>query len=150
MEETLPQVIERVEDLPTTTRDKIILMLLSGEFPSDADIARATGVRPFIITKLLASDPELVVRRKEAEREMAQAIEKSAFTLATQGRNEMAKQKSQEFLLRKLMPEKYGDNSEMTNGTATSKRVVINFNMPEVKTDQDGIPVIESKSPLEE
>ncbi len=150
MGETLPTVIERVEDLPETTRDKIVLMLLSGEFPSDADIARATHVRPFVITKLLASDPELVVRRKEAEREMAQAVEKSAFTLATQGRNEIAKQKSQEFLLRKLMPEKYGDESSVSNGVNTSKRVIINFNMPEVKTDQDGIPIIESKSPLEE
>lgn len=150
MGEILPTVIERVEDLPETTRDKIVLMLLSGEFPSDADIARATHVRPFVITKLLASDPELVVRRKEAEREMAQAVEKSAFTLATQGRNEIAKQKSQEFLLRKLMPEKYGDESSVSNGVNTSKRVIINFNMPEVKTDQDGIPIIESKSPLEE
>ena len=136
--------------IPRAKRDRIICLLLSGEFPTDADIARDVGVSPSVITKMLKDDPELAQKRIEAEREIAQHIEKSAIELATTGRNEVAKQKQQEFLLRKLMPEKYGDNVEQTKGGLGPKRVVINLKLPECKTDANGIPILQSANPLQE
>lgn len=136
--------------VPQGVRDKIICMLISGEYPTDADIARATGVSATYITKLLQSDPELAEKRREAEREVAQLIEKSAIELAQRGRNEMAKQRSQEFLLKKMYADKYGDNAEKVNSEKGSRKVVIQLKLPEVKIDSDGIPIAQSANPLQE
>lgn len=127
----------------------VVEMVASGEYPIDAMIARRVGCRTQIITDLLAKDKELSDLRKSAEREIAQKVEQSAVALATGGKNEIARQKAQEFLLKKLMPEKYGDNAEQSNSTHSSKKIIINMTLPEVKVDDDGIP-IESKSPLEQ
>lgn len=135
-------------DLPDGVRDKIVFMLLSGEFPTDAQIAKTVGVSPTVITRMLKNDPELVEKRKEAEREMAQLIEKSAVELAMTGRNEIAKQKAQEFLLKKVYADKYGDDAENTGSEKGSRKVVINLNLPVTKTDENGIPICQSPDPL--
>lgn len=125
-------------------RDKIIKLVLSGEHPSDADIARTVGgLYPSEVTALINSDPELALRRSESEREVAQSIENAAITLAVGGRNEIAKQKAQEFLLKKMLPDKYGDDANKSGGMAP-KRVVINLKLPEVKMNNDGIPIGET------
>lgn len=142
--------IKAGEPIPEGVRDKIIYMLLSGEFPTDAQIARSVGVQPSVITRMLKNDPELVERRREAEREMAQQIEKSAVELAMTGRNELARQKAQEMLLKKVYAEKYGDNAENTTSEKGSRKVVINLNLPTIKTDENGIPICNSASPLME
>ena len=142
------QRLKKNDVIPTGVRDKIVFMLLSGEFPTDAEIARATGVAPAVVTKMLKDDPELVEKRKEAEREMAQQIERSAIQLATSGRNEIAKQKAQEFLLKKVYADKYGDDAENTGSEKGSRKVVINLNLPVTKTDENGIPICQSPNPL--
>jgi len=148
----MTEVVKRKkgEAVPQGIREKIIFMLLSGEFPTDAEIARVCDVSPGYVTKMLKSDPELAEKRKEAEREMAQQIEKSAVQLALTGRNEIAKQKSQEMLLKKLYPEKYGDDAENTSAEKGSRKVNIYLKLQEVKTDADGIPIAQSASPLVE
>ena len=144
------QRLKKNDVIPTGVRDKIVFMLLSGEFPTDAEIARAAGVTPAVVTKMLKNDPELVEKRKEAEREMAQQIERSAIQLATSGRNEIAKQKAQEFLLKKVYADKYGDDAESGNPEKGSRKVIINLNLPVTKTDENGIPLCQSTNPLEE
>lgn len=125
-------------------KDEIIRLVISGEHPSDAEIARRVGgLYPSEVTAIINADPELVLRRSESEREVAQNIENAAITLAVGGRNEIARQKAQEFLLKKMMPDKYGDDAR-TSGQGGQKRVVINFNLPEVKVNQDGIPIGET------
>ena len=129
-------------------RERIIVMLLSGEFPTDAEIAKAVNVRPSYITTILKCDPELAERRKEANLLMAQMIEKSAVELAISGRNEMAKERAHEFLLKKLYPDKYGDAAEAGNTEKGSRKVIINLKMPVMKTDKNGFPVAQSANPL--
>lgn len=136
--------------VPKGVRDKVVCMLLSGEFPTDAEIARVAGVRPGYITHILKADPELAKLRQEAEREMAQRIEKSAVELALTGRNEIARQKQHEFLLKKLYPDKYGDDSALSNSAKGIRRVTIDLKLPEVPVDENGIPVAQSKNPLQE
>ena len=136
--------------IPKGVRDKVVCMLLSGEFPTDAEIARVAGVRPGYITHILKADPELAKLRQEAEREMAQRIEKSAVELALTGRNEIARQKQHEFLLKKLYPDKYGDDSALSNSAKGIRRVTIDLKLPEVPVDENGIPVAQSKNPLQE
>lgn len=136
--------------VPKGVRDKVVCMLLSGEFPTDAEIARVAGVRPGYITHILKADPELAKLRQEAELEMAQRIEKSAVELALTGRNEIARQKQHEFLLKKLYPDKYGDDSALSNSAKGIRRVTIDLKLPEVPVDENGIPVAQSKNPLRE
>lgn len=136
--------------VPKGVRDKVVCMLLSGEFPTDAEIARVAGVRPGYITHILKADPELAKLRQEAELEMAQRIEKSAVELALTGRNEIARQKQHEFLLKKLYPDKYGDDSALSNSAKGIRRVTIDLKLPEVPVDENGIPVAQSKNPLQE
>lgn len=136
--------------VPKGVRDKVVCMLLSGEFPTDAEIARVAGVRPGYITHILKADPELAKLRQEAELEMAQRIEKSAVELALTGRNEIARQKQHEFLLKKLYPDKYGDDTMPTKGGKGSRKVVINLKLPEIAVDENGIPIAKSKNPLKE
>ena len=136
--------------VPEGVREKVIFMLLSGEFPTDGDIARRAGVRPAYITHILNSDPELVRLRKEAEREMAQRIEKSAVELAMTGRNEIAREKAHEFLLKKLYADKYSDDITPVGNGKGSRKVIVEFNMKEIPVDENGIPTAKSKSPLED
>lgn len=136
--------------VPKGVRDKVVCMLLSGEFPTDAEIARVAGVRPGYITHILKADPELAKLRREAELEMAQRIEKSAIELALTGRNEIARQKQHEFLLKKLYPDKYGDDAALSNSAKGIRRVTIDLKLPEVPVDENGIPVAQSKNPLQE
>lgn len=136
--------IAKTDDITDEQRVKIVTMLVSGEYPSDAEIAKAADVPTRVVTKMLKSDPELAELRRQGELEMAQLIEKASIDLATNGRNEMARQRAQEFMLRKLMPEKYGDSATGVGGGKQSKMVNIVLNMPEVKVDKDGIPIGET------
>ena len=131
------------------TRNKIVRMLISGEFPVDAQIARECGVSVSVVKGMLDADPELRRLREESQEEMAQMIEQSAVNLAINGRNEIARQKSQEFLLKKLMPDKYGEDADDRRTLKTLKRIMLAKELPVVPVDENGIPVAQSESPLE-
>jgi hypothetical protein len=130
------------------TRARIITMLVSGEYPTDMEIAVACNVTPAFIQRVLAEDQELSEARRQAEIEMAQKIERSAMQMAIDSRNPIAKQKAQEFMLKKLMPDKYGDNASNIS-VGKSKKINISLTMPEVAVDENGIPVAQSVSPLQ-
>lgn len=144
---TLP-VVQDPKDITDAQRRVIVEMLVSGEFPTDSEIARTAKVSPSVITSMLASDPELKKLREEAEYEMAQMIERSAVNLATNGRNEIAKQKSQEFLLKKMMPKKYGDDADKNKDIDLGKRILLVRELPVIQTDVNGIPLAKSTNPL--
>lgn len=135
--------------LPTSKRVRIITMLCSGEYPTDMEIAVACDVEPSFIQKILVEDPELSEARRQAEIEMAQRIERSAMQMAIESRNPIAKQKAQEFMLKKLMPDKYGDNASNVP-VGKSKKINITLTMPEVSVDENGIPIVKSANPLQE
>lgn len=135
--------------VPRDTRDKIVRMLVSGEFPIDSEIAEACNVPVAVVEQLLKSDPELAEVRRQSERQMAQMIERSSAQLAIGGRNEIARQKAQEFMLKKLMPEKYGDDASESKSSRSLKRILLVKELPTVEVDDNGIPVAKSKSPLE-
>lgn len=132
--------IQSVNDITKDQRNEIITLLISGEFPVDSDIAKIVHVPTKVVTELIRNDPELAELRKQGEMEMAQFIEKAAFNLAINGKNEIARQKSQEFMLKKLMPEKYGDDAVKSTGIS-AKRINITLKLPEVKVDANGIPI---------
>lgn len=135
--------------IPHDKRDKIIRMLVSGEFPVDADIAKECDVPVAVIEQLLKSDPELIECRRQSERQMAQLIEQSSARLAINGRNEIARQKAQEFMLKRLMPEKYGDDASVNKSSRSIKRILFVKSLPTVEVDENGIPIAKSRSPLE-
>ena len=135
--------------VPRETRDKIVRMLVSGEFPIDSEIAEACNVPVAVVEQLLKSDPELAEARRQSERQMAQMIERSSVKLAIGGRNEIARQKAQEFMLKKLMPEKYGDDASVNKSSRSIKRILFVKSLPTVEVDENGIPVAHSRSPLE-
>lgn len=135
--------------IPHDKRDKIIRMLVSGEFPVDADIAKECDVSVAVIEQLLKSDPELIECRRQSERQMAQLIEQSSARLAINGRNEIARQKAQEFMLKRLMPEKYGDDASVNKSSRSIKRILFVKSLPTVEVDENGIPIAKSRSPLE-
>lgn len=132
-------------------RRRIYEMLISGEFPIDAAIAREVNVPTHVVTEILEKDPELSAIRKSSQREIAQLIEKSAIDLCTSSRNDMARAKLIPEMLKHLMPERYGDNAEQNNSPKGSKKIVLNLSMKELKVDADGIPipVANSQSPLD-
>lgn len=160
MKEKMTAIIASPKDLTATpedwstvpqgVREKVVFMLLSGEFPTDGEIARKAGVRPAYITHILKNDPELARLRKEAEFEMAQRLEKSAVQLALEGRNEIAREKAHEFLLKKLYADKYSDDVAPVGNGKGSRKVVINLKLPEIAVDENGIPIAKSKNPLQE
>lgn len=131
------------------TRVKIVTMLVSGEYPTDMEIANACDVTPAFIQRILSEDKELAEARKQAEIEMAQKIERSAMQMAIESRNPIAMQKAQEFMLKKLMPDKYGDNASSVPASKL-KKINIQLTMPEIAVDENGIPVAQSASPLQE
>lgn len=135
--------------VPRETRDKMVRMLVSGEFPIDSEIAEACNVPVAVVEQLLKSDPELAEVRRQSERQMAQMIERSSAQLAIGGRNEIARQKAQEFMLKKLMPEKYGDDASENKSNRSLKRILLVKELPTVEVDDNGIPIAKSKSPLE-
>lgn len=145
------QAIQNSAPAPVTrdTRDKMVRMLVSGEFPIDSEIAEACNVPVAVVEQLLKSDPELAEVRRQSERQMAQMIERSSAQLAICGRNEIAMQKAQEFMLKKLMPEKYGDDASENKSSRSLKRILLVKELPTVDVDDNGIPVAKSKSPLE-
>ena len=145
------QVIQNSAPAPVSreTRDKIVRMLVSGEFPIDSEIAEACSVPVAVVEQLLKSDPELAEVRRQSERQMAQMIERSSAQLAIGGRNEIARQKAQEFMLKKLMPEKYGDDASVNKSSRSIKRILFVKSLPTVDVDENGIPVAHSRSPLE-
>lgn len=141
--------IPLLSTITSAQRTKIVTMLTSGEFPVDKDIADACGVTPTFIQKVLAEDKELAECRRQAEIEIAQRIEQSAVQMAISSRNPIAQQKAQEFMLKKLMPDKYGDNAGMRNA-GQSKKINITLKLPETAVDENGIPIAQSPNPLQE
>ena len=81
---------------------------------------------------------------------MAQRLEKSAVQLALEGRNEIAREKAHEFLLKKLYADKYSDDVAPVGNGKGSRKVVINLKLPEIAVDENGIPIAKSKNPLQE
>lgn len=132
--------VQSASEISRDKRNQIITLLISGEFPVDSDIAKIVHVPTKVVTELIRNDPELAELRKQGEMEMAQFIEKAAFNLAINGKNEVARQKSQEFMLKKLMPEKYGDDA-VKSTSISAKRINITLKLPEVKVDANGIPI---------
>ena len=148
MERTKTNAIEQTQP-SDATKKKIVKMLVSGEWPVDAEIARACKVPVCVVKEMLEKDPELRRLRLESQEEMAQMIEKSAVNLAINGRNEIARQKSQEFLLKKLVPNKYGDDADDARMLKSFKRILLAKELPTIPVDENGIPIAQSKSPLE-
>ena len=130
-------------------RKKIATLLISGEYPVDSEIALACDVDVSVVEKLLADDPELRELRRQAERRSAQLIERALIDLAINGKNQMAKQKAQEFALKHIMPDKYGDSVNAGKSAQSMKRIMIVKELPVVDVDENGIPIAKSKSPLE-
>ena len=135
--------------IPPAVRNKIIRALISGEYPVDADIAADCKVPVSVVEKLLSDDPELRELRRQAERRSAQLIERALIDLAINGKNQMAKQKAQEFALKHIMPDKYGDSVNAGKSAQSLKRIMIVKQLPVVDVDENGIPIAKSKSPLE-
>lgn len=130
-------------------RNKIIRALISGEYPVDADIAESCKVPVSVVEKLLSDDPELRELRRQAERRSAQLIERASVDLAIHGKNQMARQKAQEFMLKHMMPDKYGDSVNAGKSAQSVKRIMIVKELPVVDVDENGIPIAKSRSPLE-
>ena len=130
-------------------RNKIIRTLISGEHPVDSEIAAICNVPVSVIEKLLSDDPELRELRRQAERRSAQLIERASADLATHGKNQMARQKAQEFMLKHMMPDKYGDSVNAGKSAQSVKRIMIVKELPVVDVDENGIPIAKSRSPLE-
>ena len=132
-----------------TVRNKIIRALISGEYPVDAEIAAICNVPVSVVERLLSDDPELRELRRQAERRSAQLIERACFDLAINGKNQMAKQRAQEFALKHIMPDKYGDSVNAGKSAQSVKRIMIVKELPVVDVDENGIPIAKSRSPLE-
>lgn len=132
-----------------TVRNRIIRALISGEYPVDAEIAEVCNVPVSVVEKLLSDDPELRELRRQAERRSAQLIERASVDLAINGKNQMARQKAQEFMLKHMMPDKYGDSVNAGKSSQSVKRIMIVKELPVVNVDENGIPIARSVSPLE-
>jgi hypothetical protein len=52
-------------------------------------------------------------------------------------------------MLKKLMPDKYGDNASNVS-VGKAKKINISLTMPEVEVDENGIPIVKSANPLQE
>lgn len=135
--------------VPDRVRKKIATLLISGEYPVDSEIALACDVDVSVVEKLLADDPELRELRRQAEKRSAQLIERASVDLAINGKNQMARQKAQEFMLKHMMPDKYGDSVNAGKSAQSMKRIMIVKELPVVDVDENGIPIAKSKSPLE-
>ena len=129
-------------------RDRIVRMLTSGEFPTDAEIARECNITVDVWQYLVNHDVELKRLKKQAETEMVQQIERSSMQLAINGKNQIARQKAQEFMLKKLMPDKYGENANISDSARSIKRVVMERALPVIDVDENGIPIATSHNPL--
>lgn len=140
---------ECTAQISPTVRNRIIRALISGEYPVDAEIADVCKVPVSVVERLLADDPELRDLRRQAERRSAQLIERASIDLAIHGKNQMARQKAQEFMLKHMMPDKYGDSVNAGKSSQSIKRIMIVKELPVVNVDENGIPIAKSKSPLE-
>lgn len=130
-------------------REMVIDLLSSDTLYTDAEIAKECDIPINEIQRVIYDDPDLCALRRYAERDMVQKIERSAMDLAIKGRNEMARQKSQEFMLRKLKPEVYGDNADAFRDRKDYKRILLVKELPVIPVDENGIPIARSHSPLE-
>lgn len=122
---------------------KIRATLLSGERPQLATIARVNGVSRDYVQRMLDNDPELMSSYKTSLCVTAEKIEKAAVDMCLDdGVNPIARGKLIEFMLPKMMPEKYGEQAGLLNGSGSGvKKIAINLVMPVIEVDQDGIPI---------
>lgn len=146
--EVVPVPVSDPAKIGEDVRERIVRMLTSGEFPTDAEIARECNITVDVWQYLINHDSELKRLRKQAETEMVQQIERSSMQLAINGKNQIARQKAQEFMLKKLMPDKYGENANINDSARSMKRVIMVRELPVIDVDENGIPVATSHSPL--
>lgn len=141
-----------IESLPQKTKDNIEKLLLSGRHPSLVDIAHRCGVTLSTINAVLRNDPDLAEAYENAMAITANAIENAAVDMCLdEQQHPIARQKMIEFMLPKLNPRRYGENSEVLNNAGRGiKRVAFVPVMPVVQVDDNGIPIVQSKSPLEQ
>lgn len=130
--------------------NKMLDMLRSGKFPVKAEIARACMCSVQTIDRFLERHPEIKEGWDQAIQEQVGMVERSMFDLAINGSFEPAKEKAQEFILTHHKPEVYSEAAQLagTSG-ATRKRVVMFTRLEEVAVDDNGIPIAQSKSPLQ-
>ena len=123
---------------------KIRATLLSGGHPQLATIARANGVSRDYVQRMLDNDPELMASYKTSLCITAEEIEKAAVDMCLDDElNPVARGKLIEFMLPKMMPERYGENAGLSDAARNLPKFNISINLPVVqKTEQ----VIEAKS----
>ena len=126
-----------------TQRKQICELLLSGELLTDGEIAKKVKLSPVVVTELLATDPEFLRLCRQRDIEISQKIERASVELALSGKNQVAMQKAQELHLKKIMSDRYGDLANAGARTAR-KRVNIVLELPETKTDANGMPILQT------
>ena len=124
-------------------REQIRELLLSDNIYTDGEIAKKVKMSPVIVTELLSTDPEFMRLCRQRDIEISQKIERASIELALSGKNQVAMQKAQELHLKKIMSDRYGDLAN--TGTRTARRRVnVVLELPETKTDANGLPVLQT------
>lgn len=124
-------------------REQIRELLLSDNIYTDGEIARKVKMSPVVVTELLSTDPEFLRLCRQRDIEISQKIERASIELALSGKNQVAMQKAQELHLKKIMSDRYGDLASAGARTAR-KRVNIVLELPETKTDANGMPILQT------
>lgn len=165
-------MLERPKDLPITPRtrkhDKTLAkiagpvssqayskmreLLQQGEL-SMSEIAKAIGVHVLTVKKLLENDVDLAAEYNAQWDERIARVEDSMISMALgNGRNEIAQEKAQEFILRYNKPKKYSEAVARQSAAPSEKRINISLNLPTIAVDANGIPIpkVQSANPLQE
>ena len=141
--------------LPVVRQDvqrKIRATLLSGTQTKLSVIAKSNGVTVQYVRDMLNNDPELRASYETSLAQTAERIEEAAVSMCLdEDTNAIARQKMIEFMLPKLMPERYSEQAQIANSAGLGvKRIAVVATLPVIKVDSDGIPIQEkSKDPTE-
>lgn len=132
-------------------KERIVDLLLSGKHPKISDVSYRVGVPASVVTKLLRDDEALAEAYENAMIITASEIESAAVDMCLdESQHPIARQKMMEFMLTKMNPKRYGENSEIHNNHGKGIRRVALAVLPVLKVDENGIPVADSQSPLKQ
>lgn len=115
-------------------RERILKLLSGGFYPDLTAIAKIANTTRDAIEKSMKKDPAIERAYNSALMSQVDKIEQAAIDLAINGKNEVARQKSQEFLLKNLRASKYNEKLALAQSQSNAPRISVSLKLP-VGTD---------------
>lgn len=116
--------------LSEAQRARICRLLSGGLYPDLSTIAKLAETSRAAIEREIKKDPQLETMYNSALMAQIDKVEQAAIDLAINGKNEIAKQKSQEFILKNMRASRYNEKLALAETQANIPRINVSLKLP--------------------